>query len=74
MQTDVEGLSSEPAEGGQHEVMHQKRHRLTAHKAFHLGHRVVDQEGKVEQEQGQHQVDEDNRGLTGFFIPVKAEQ
>lgn len=73
IQADVEGLSGEPAEGGEHEVVHENRHDLATHKAFQLGHLVVDEEGEVEQEQGQHQVDQDDCALTRFALPVEAE-
>ena len=70
----MQGLHSEPREGGQHEVMHERRHDLTTHRALQVGHRVVDQEQEVEQEQGRHQVDQDLCGVSGLGPPVRRDE
>lgn len=73
LQAEVEGLRGEPHEGGQHEVVHEHRHDLAAHRALQLGHKVVGQEGEVEQEHGQHQVHQDPRRVGGLGPPGRRE-
>lgn len=69
-QTQVEGLRSKPGESGQHKIVHQSRHDLTAHTVVQVRHIVIDQESEVKQEQGTHKVDEDLCGISGLDPPV----
>lgn len=74
LEADVEGLSGKPRESGQHEVMHESRHDLTAHRALQFRHKVVDQESEVKQQHGRHQVDQDPRGFSGLGLPVRRDK
>lgn len=74
LQAEVEGLHGKPCERGQHEVVHESRHDLTAHGALQLRHKVVDQESEVKQEHGRHQVDENPRGFAGLGPPVRRDE
>lgn len=72
LQADVECMHSKPSEGGQHEVVHESRYDHTASRVVQLSYVVVDQKSEVEQEGGQHQVDQDLCGFTGLGFPVES--